>query len=87
MSIVSFDGDEDKIYCNAKNCGGLVVQLNKNGDSVCTLCEHVYSQNSTLLHKKKLKPDNEEADPMFVPMTNYKQGRGRSIIDYEETFY
>ena len=78
MSIVCDGGsDGENEYCDGKNCGGLLIPLNKNGDSVCTLCEKVYLQNSTKLHRKKLLPDNEEADPMFVPMTNYNLDKKR----------
>ena len=42
-NIVSFDDDDGgKMYCDQKNCGGLLIRL-KNGDSACTLCEHAYS--------------------------------------------
>ena len=76
MSIVSFDdGNDTKEYCNdTKYCGGLLIPL-KNGDKGCSLCERIYSSNSTVLHRKRLIPDDNDGDPIFVAMTNYNANK------------
>lgn len=87
--IISFEGDaEDKAYCNQKNCGGLVVPLNKNGDQVCTLCEHVYRESETKLHKKMLQPD-DDGEPMIVPFSEYSNAKkkGPTVGDIADQWF
>ena len=104
--IVCDDSDgEEKEYCG--KCGEMLLPLNKNSnDKACYSCEKIYPESSTKYHRKKLQPDSDDGEPIFVSMSNYnankpktptpgdiedeafvRQGRGRSMIDVQETHY
>lgn len=78
-NIICFDDENggNKAYCSQPRCGGLLVQISKDGDYGCSLCEYIYRASETKLHKKRLIPDDEEADPILVPMTNYNANKNK----------
>jgi hypothetical protein len=75
-AIVFSDDDDNKSWCDQYDCGGLLIEC-KDQSMVCSLCQHVYSPNSTTLHKARLQPnknrynDEREGGALLVSMTSY----------------
>ena len=77
MTIVSFDGDEEKSYCD--KCGYILIPMGKGSDTMaCTGCERMFGAQETKLHKKSLNPVDAEIEPVFVSMSNYNSDRPKT---------
>jgi hypothetical protein len=74
---VVFTEDDEVAYCDQKYCGGKLNSW-RNDAMICSLCEYVYSADSTKLHKSGLHPNKspyETDGPILERMDEYSTGK------------
>ena len=85
MSIICSDDDE-KSYCD--DCDYLLIER-KDGSSICSNCQRIYSQDNVTKHKSKLVPEIDpyrNEGPELVSITGYADPKKKkpTIGDIED---